>query len=56
VLRGLGWHLHRVWSTAWHTDGRAERERLRRAVEQAVALPPLGREPAPPLRVTAAPG
>ncbi|HEY0534440.1 MAG TPA: AAA domain-containing protein [Actinoplanes sp.] len=47
VLRGLGWHLHRVWSTAWHTERAAEQERLRRAVEQAVALPPLAREPTP---------
>jgi hypothetical protein len=46
VLRGLGWHLHRVWSTAWHTERAAEQERLRRAVEQAVALPPRLRAPA----------
>jgi superfamily I DNA and/or RNA helicase len=47
VLRGLGWHLHRVWSTAWHTDRATEQDRLRRAVEQAVALPPLVPESAP---------
>ncbi|MFI6072243.1 AAA domain-containing protein [Actinoplanes sp. NPDC051343] len=50
VLRGLGWHLHRVWSTAWHTERTAEQERLRRAVEQAVALPVPGRDPVPPVR------
>ncbi|MEV6841981.1 AAA domain-containing protein [Actinoplanes sp. NPDC051411] len=47
VLRGLGWHLHRVWSTAWHTERAAEQERLRRAVEQAVALPVPARDPLP---------
>jgi hypothetical protein len=56
VLRGLGWHLHRVWSTAWHTERTAERDRLRRAVEQAVALPALRAEPAPPVRAVTAPG
>lgn len=52
VLRELGWHLHRIWSTAWHTERAAERERLRRAVEQAVALPPLGSTPAHVTRLT----
>jgi hypothetical protein len=50
VLRDLGWHLHRVWSTAWHTDREAEENRLRLALEQAVALPlpgPLPGRPAP---------
>jgi hypothetical protein len=56
VLRGLGWHLHRVWSTAWHTDRAAERDRLRRAVEQAVALPALRAEPAPPVPAVTSPG
>jgi len=55
VLRGLGWHLHRVWSTAWHTERAAEQDRLRRAVEQAVALPALHPDPAPPPRPVTSP-
>ncbi|WP_345567033.1 DUF3320 domain-containing protein [Nonomuraea rosea] len=36
VLRGLGWELHRIWSTDWYrSKGDAER-RLRAAVEAAV--------------------
>ncbi|MDI6100968.1 DUF3320 domain-containing protein [Actinoplanes sp. NEAU-A12] len=39
VLEGLGWHLHRVWSTAWYSDRETEEARLRVAVENALATP-----------------
>ncbi|GAA4957336.1 DUF3320 domain-containing protein [Actinoplanes utahensis] len=39
VLAGLGWHLHRMWSVAWHTDRSAQEARLRVAVENALATP-----------------
>ncbi|MFC4065257.1 DUF3320 domain-containing protein [Actinoplanes subglobosus] len=39
ILTGLGWHLHRVWSVAWHTDRETEEARLRVAVENALATP-----------------
>ncbi|WP_328477428.1 DUF3320 domain-containing protein [Actinoplanes sp. NBC_00393] len=39
VLHGLGWHLHRVWSVAWHHDRAEEESRLRVAIENALATP-----------------
>jgi hypothetical protein len=39
VLEGLGWRLHRVWSTAWYSDRETEEARLRVAVENALATP-----------------
>jgi very-short-patch-repair endonuclease len=33
VLRGLGWHLHRIWSTDWFDDPIKQTQRLRQAVE-----------------------
>ena len=33
VLRGLGWELHRIWSTDWFTNPGKEAARLRSAVE-----------------------
>jgi very-short-patch-repair endonuclease len=35
VLEGLGWHLHRIWSTDWSFQRAAEGDRLIQAVEQA---------------------
>lgn len=35
VLRGLGWQMHRIWSTAWFADRAGETERLRQAIERA---------------------
>ncbi|WP_158672361.1 MULTISPECIES: DUF4011 domain-containing protein [Devosia] len=32
VLNGLGWKLHRIWSTDWFNDPAKEAERLRQAV------------------------
>lgn len=33
VLEGLGWTLHRIWSTDWFNDPRLEAERLRAVVD-----------------------
>jgi transcription elongation GreA/GreB family factor/very-short-patch-repair endonuclease len=32
ILEGLGWKLHRIWSTDWFTDSRKEGERLRQVI------------------------
>lgn len=34
VLEDRGWHFHRVWSTDWFNDPRAEAERLRQAIQE----------------------
>ncbi|WP_229070999.1 DUF3320 domain-containing protein [Actinoplanes sp. DH11] len=39
VLRGLGWRLHRIWGTAWYRNRLGEEQRLRAAIEEAVAAP-----------------
>jgi very-short-patch-repair endonuclease len=36
VLEGLGWHLHRIWSTAWFHQQEREIERLVTAIESAI--------------------
>jgi very-short-patch-repair endonuclease len=33
VLEGLGWKIHRIWSTAWFSDRAAEEDRLRREIQ-----------------------
>jgi len=38
-LRALGWHLHRIWSTAWYNDPAAEGARLLEAIQRALADP-----------------
>jgi len=46
VLEGLGWRIHRVWSTDWFKNGDGELRRLLRAIEQARTwTPPLGTTP-----------
>ncbi|MCY4371013.1 MAG: DUF4011 domain-containing protein [bacterium] len=35
VLEGLGWHIHRVWSTAWIRDCETEIRAIEDALEQA---------------------
>ena len=35
VLEGLGWHIHRIWSTAWIRNPQAEIERLEHALSRA---------------------
>jgi very-short-patch-repair endonuclease len=37
VLEGLGWRLHRIWSTDWFRNPRAEIEVLKEAIEAALA-------------------
>jgi very-short-patch-repair endonuclease len=37
VLERLGWRIYRVWGTAWYRHRREEEERLRAAIEEAVA-------------------
>jgi hypothetical protein len=39
VLRGLGWHLHRIWGTAWYRNRNGEEQRLRAAIEAATRAP-----------------
>lgn len=36
VLEGLGWHLHRIWSTDWFENPRREGERLREVIKERV--------------------
>jgi len=38
VLRGLGWDLHRIWSTDWFTDPAKETVRLRNAIEARLSF------------------
>ena len=37
VLEGLGWRLHRIWSTDWFRNPRAEIEALKAAIDDALA-------------------
>lgn len=37
VLEGLGWRLHRIWSTDWFRNPRAEIEVLKEAIDAALA-------------------
>ncbi|MDP7724180.1 DUF3320 domain-containing protein [Mycobacterium sp. TY814] len=39
ILNGLGWRLHRIWSTAWYRDRATEETRLRAAIEEAINAP-----------------
>lgn len=50
VLNGLGWNLHRIWSTAWNRNRAEEEARLRTAIETAASHPIKGlltQKPAP---------
>ncbi|NMO54766.1 DUF4011 domain-containing protein [Actinoplanes sp. TBRC 11911] len=38
-LRDLGWHMHRVWSTAWYLDPGDEQARLHAAIRRALSDP-----------------
>jgi very-short-patch-repair endonuclease len=37
VLEGLGWRLHRIWSTDWFNNPAREAERLRQAITERLA-------------------
>jgi len=37
VLEGLGWRLHRIWGTSWYRDRSGQEERLREAIDAAIA-------------------
>ena len=37
ILEGLGWHLHRIWSTNWFNDQGSEIEKLRLRIEETLA-------------------
>jgi hypothetical protein len=37
VLEGLGWYLHRIWSTDWFNDPISEADRLRDVIESRLA-------------------
>ncbi|MCC7492707.1 MAG: DUF4011 domain-containing protein [Fimbriimonadaceae bacterium] len=39
ILRGLGWRLHRIWSTDWWQDPLAETDRAVAAIEAALTEP-----------------
>ncbi|MBM2620955.1 DUF4011 domain-containing protein [Actinoplanes sp. LDG1-06] len=38
-LRALGWHMHRIWSVAWYQNPAEEQNRLRAAIDRALADP-----------------
>lgn len=38
VLEGLGWHLHRIWSTDWFENPAREAERIRLAIEKRLSV------------------
>jgi very-short-patch-repair endonuclease len=39
VLEGLGWRIHRIWSTAWFFDRAGEEARLKAAIGAALQSP-----------------
>jgi very-short-patch-repair endonuclease len=51
VLEGLGWKLHRIWSTDWFNNAPREQARLLAAIEEAVARRRVGGDghTAPPI-------
>ncbi len=63
VLRGLGWQLHRIWSTDWWTDPAKELERVEAALARArsrrastASAAPFESAPTPPLESAATAG
>jgi very-short-patch-repair endonuclease len=46
-LERLGWHVHRLWSTAWFTDPAGELAKLRAAFDSAVSAAPPPPAPEP---------
>jgi transcription elongation GreA/GreB family factor len=37
VLEGLGWSIHRIWSTDWYQDPENEKKRLKKAIDERLA-------------------
>jgi very-short-patch-repair endonuclease len=48
VLEGLGWRLHRIWSTDWTYNRTREVQRLEVAIEEAFQREPAAASPARP--------
>lgn len=40
VLHGMGWRLHRVWSTEWFHDRERAIDSMLKSIEQAESMPP----------------
>jgi hypothetical protein len=38
VLEGLGWTIHRIWSTSWFRDRASEIERLKSAIDESLKV------------------
>ena len=38
ILEGLGWNLHRIWSTDWFNNPQQQADRLRKAVSERLAF------------------
>ncbi len=66
VLEHLGWRFHRIWSTDWFNNPRAEAERLRSVIESRMkelsadeasfrAAPPEPKEPSEPIEIVVSP-
>ena len=57
VLEGLGWRIHRIWSTDWFSDPDGELRRVLAAIDQAnVVVPPsVATADPPPIMPTASP-
>jgi very-short-patch-repair endonuclease len=47
VLEGLGWRIHRIWSTAWYRDRNGQEARLHEAIEAALRGEPVQRSAEP---------
>jgi len=47
-LQRLGWSFHRLWSTNWFYDSKAEMTKLRDAYDRAVAAADQAAPPGPP--------
>ncbi|MDQ3548293.1 MAG: DUF3320 domain-containing protein, partial [Chloroflexota bacterium] len=53
VLEGLGWHIHRIWSTDWFRSAERELKRVVAAIEDAAARSDTTEIPRPVVQETA---
>jgi len=51
-LERLGWAFHRIWSTNWFRDPRAELDKVRQAYQEAITQAVVPEQPAPPQEET----